>query len=1095
MNYLKKAGKILIAVCLFTGMPNLSGNVSASELQTHIMSVQMESTTLKELFNIIEEKFDYTFLIRNDDIDLNERISINMNNRSVEDILTYALKNQDASFEVNDDRIVVYKTNSPKPVVHEAVQQTQRVTGTVIDQTTGEPVIGANVVVKGTTTGTSTDFDGNFSLEVPNQGVTLVVSYIGYINLEVQASSSPMTIRLREDTQALDEIIVVGYTTQRRESLTGALQTLSNEKITNITSPNVENMLTGKAPGVYVSPGSGEPGSRGKIVIRGKSSLNGLTDPLWVIDGVIVGNQSDNSLNPSDIETMTILKDAASTAIYGSQGANGVILITTKRAKGDKLSLNASAKFGINVLSTGKLEMMNGAELYDYYKSFANQEMISFPRWNQDLRNANYDWFDELSQTGITQDYNISLSGGTDKIRSFFSIGVYQEEGAVKGYDLTRYNFRFKTDYKLLDWLTVKPAISGSKTDVDDRQVSITDFYSKLPWDNPYQADGTPMGHRSSEWVNSNTTNYLYDLQWNNTISNRYAFMGNLDFDIRITDWLTFASVNSFSWDNYSYMSYADPRSSSAMGVSGRITEYDNKIERRYSNHLFRFNKSFDKHSISAVAGYEFNDYKRKWIQAIGTGTIPGFKILSTTAVPEKTAGEVFEDAMQSYIFNANYAYDNKYLAQVSFRRDGASNFGTNAKYGNFASISAGWNIHREDFFQLDWIDVLKLRVAYGSVGNRPLDRYPQYDLYGLFDGDKKYSYNESSGVLISQIGNKDLTWEKNYTFGLGLDINAFDRLRITLDYYNKQTDNVLFKVPISGLTGVTSIWQNVGELQNKGFEVTIGGDIVRTNDWNWSMDFNLGLNRNKVKALYGDLDEIIYTNIGSVGSASRYLKPGYDSDTWYIREWAGVNPETGSAQWYKNDGSGEITEKYAEAKEVPMGEYTPDFFGGFNMDLRWKNLDMNALFGYSVGGKIYNYSRQEYDSDGAYSDRNQMRLKSGWSRWEKPGDIATHPLPSYNNTVNANSNKSSSRYLEDGGYLKLRSLSIGYNLPIPQWSIQNIRLYLTGENLFTITKYSGVDPEISTKEENGYQTITGSTGPAARPMTRRFMLGINITL
>lgn len=1094
MNYLKKAGKLLIAACLFAGTSLTSQMITASELQTHIMTVQNESTTLKELFDLIEEKFDYSFLIRNNDIDLNERITIDMTDRSVEEILNYALKNQQAEFVVNNDRIVVYKSNTPKQteaVTTPIAQQNQRITGVVVDQTTGEPVIGANVLMKGTTNGTSTDFDGNFSLEVPS-GATLVVSYIGYVNLEIAATAN-MTIRLREDTQALDEVVVVGYTTRRRESLTGALQTLSNEKITNITSPNVENMLTGKAPGVYVSPGTGEPGSRGKIVIRGKSSLNGLTDPLWVIDGVIVGNKSDNSLNPTDIETMTILKDAASTAIYGSQGANGVILVTTKKAKGDKLTLNASAKLGVNVLSMGHLEMMNGAELYDYYKSFANQEMISFPRWNENLRNSNYDWFDELSQTGFTQDYNISLSGGNENIRSFFSAGVYKEEGAVIGYDMTRYSFRFKTDYNVTDWLTIKPSISGSKSDTDSNQADVTAFYTMLPWDNPYKANGTPEENRTSEWVNSNTTNPMRDRQWNNTVSNRYAIMANMDFNVRITDWLNFVSINNYSWDNYSYMAYQDPRSNAAMGVNGRINEVDYKTERRYSNHILNFNKTFGKHAVSALAAYEFNDYKQKWIQAIGTGFNPGFEILNVTALPEKTAGSITEDAMQSYIFKANYAYDNKYLGEVSFRRDGASNFGDNAKYGNFYSVSAGWNIHREEFFQAYWVDNLKLRISYGSVGNRPFDKYPQYDLYGV---SQSYSYNTIPGSLITQIGNKDLTWEKNYTFGLGLDFGAFDRLRISMDYYNKQTDNVLFKVPISGLTGVTSIWQNVGELENKGFEVTIGGDIVRTKDWYFGMDFNLGLNRNKVKALYGGLTEIIDPNIGSVGSASRLLQPGYDSDTWFIREWAGVNPETGKAQWYKNDGTREITENYAEAQEVAMGAYTPDFFGGFSFDLTWKNIDMNALFGYSVGGKIYNYSRQEYDSDGAYSDRNQMKLKSGWSRWEKPGDIATHPQPSYNNTINANSNKSSSRYLEDGDYLKLRSLSIGYNLSLAKYSLPNLRIFLTGENLFTITGYSGVDPEIPTKDDsNGNPQITGSTGPSARPLTRKFMFGINITL
>lgn len=963
--------------------------------------------------------------------------------------------------------------------------QTVRVTGTVVDQVSGEPVVGANVLVKGTTTGEVTDFNGKFSLEAPS-GAVLAVSYIGYLGLEVQASSSPMTIRIKEDTQALEEVVVVGYSVQRRESLTGSLQTLKNEKIVTASNPSVENMLSGKAPGVYVAPGNGQPGSRGSIIIRGKSSINGVTSPLWVIDGVIVGTASNFTLNPNDIETMTILKDAASTAIYGSQGANGVIVVTTKRAGSDKLTVNVSAKFGVNNLDNGNLAVMNGAELYDYYK--AAEGTPNFKHWGEPLRNQNYSWWDLATQTGMAQDYNVSVSGGSEKVKSYFSLGYYDEEGAVRGYDFSRYSFRYRTEYKPLDWLTVKPMITGSRRSVEDAQYSVTAMYSNLPWDNPYLEDGTPTPHRSATWNNSNSTNYLYDLQWNHSANTRYSFMGNFDFDVRLTQWLTFASVNNYTWDSYESNAYTDPRSDSGSGVQGRLEEFNAKTERRYTNQLLRFNKDFGKHSISALAAYEYSDYKYKEVNAIGTGFVPGFAVLDVTAKPEKTSGYINESAIQSYLFNANYAFDNKYLAQVSARRDGASNFGDNAKYGNFFSLSGGWNIHREAFFQADWVDALKLRLSYGSVGNRPSSLYPQYDLYSLSG-----SYNEVPGALISQIGNKDLTWEKTYTLGVGVDFSFMERFRVNLDYYSKYTDNILFNIPISGITGVTSIWRNVGELENNGFEVTLGADIIQTKDWNWSADFNLGLNRNKVKSLYEGAKEIINTNIGGpAGSISRILKPGYSSDTWYTREWAGVNAETGAPQWYATDESGArvVTENYAAADEVMCGAYTPDFYGGFSTSLAWKQIDLNAVFGYSVGGTIYNYSRQEYDSDGTYTDRNQMKMRSDWSRWQKPGDIATHPKLVFENK--SGSQKVSSRYLEDAGYFKLRSLSVGYNLPLPNWKIQNLRLSFTAENLFTITDYSGVDPEIPVRDDG---SVRGVTGAANYPITRKFMFGINVTL
>jgi TonB-linked SusC/RagA family outer membrane protein len=496
---------------------------------------------------------------------------------------------------------------------------------------------------------------------------------------------------------------------------------------------------------------------------------------------------------------------------------------------------------------------------------------------------------------------------------------------------------------------------------------------------------------------------------------------------------------------------------------------------------------------LNGIVAYEFNDYRFKQVQAIGTGFVPGFEVLDVVAIPEKTAGYIDEKAKQSYIFNAHYAYDNKYLAQVSFRRDGASNFGENQKYGNFASISGGWNIEREGFIDYDWLSQLKLRASYGTTGNDPTALYPQYDLYTV---DTKY--DGGAGALISQIGNKNLTWEKTKTFDLGLDVAVFDKVRITLDYYNKYTDNVLFRVPVSGLTGVTSVWRNIGEMSNQGFEVAISTDIIKKKDLYWGVDFNVGLNRNEMKQIYGDAEntEIITTSFGGIaGSINRILRKGLNAETYYGREWAGVNPETGKAQWYMTDANKNrvLTENYASADEVVLGKYSPDFYGGFSTSLNWKNIDLNAVFGYSVGGKIYNYSRQEYDSDGAYTDRNQMKLFKGWTRWEKPGDIATHPKPSYNNTFSANSNRVSSRYLENGDYLKLRSLTLGYNMSLPNRQISNLRFFLSAENVFTLTKYSGVDPEISVTGSDN--SITNVTMPSAYPLTRKFLVGINITL
>lgn len=973
-------------------------------------------------------------------------------------------------------------------------QQDQKLKGQVIDAQTGDPVIGVNVLVKGTTNGTITDIDGKYELNAP-AGAVLQISFIGYKTVEITATASEQTIKLQEDTETLEEVVVVGYGVQKKESLTGAMSTLKENRLKDVTTPTVENMLNGKVSGVYVAPGSGQPGSNGAVQIRGRATLSGSTSPLWVIDGVIVG-EDPGVLNPSDIENMTILKDAASTAIYGSQGANGVIIVTTKMGKSEKMKINASVKLGVSTMTNGKMEVMNGAELYDYYASFPNQEDIKFSRWNPELRNANFDWGELASQAGFTQDYNISLSGGNEKMSSYFSLGYYSEEGTVKGYKYDRYSFRYRSNYKPFSWLTIKPNISGSMKNTDDSQYDYTAKYTMFPWDSPYDEDGNLVPDRYSGWVDSSDLNYLNSISYgNHTARKTYEFSGNFDFDIKITDWLTFTSVNNYRWTGYFQSTYADPRTDSASGVQGRVEEEQTNNIQRYTNQYLTFNKIFGKHSVQALLAYEFMDTSAKVINAKGTGIVSGFEVLDATATPEEVGGNLTEWAKQSVFAKANYTYDNRYLAEVSLRRDGASNFGDDKKYGNFFSISAGWNINREKWFKADWVDVLKLRASYGSVGNIPYSKYPQYGLYSVSS-----NYNGIPAILISQVGNKDLTWEQTYTAGVGIDANFFNnRLRFVFDYYNKYTSNILYQVPVSGLTGITSRWQNVGEMRNSGIEITIGGDIIRTKDWLWSLDLNMGYNKNKLEKLYGDDKNMMIIGGGGndtsiAGAAEKVLKVGYSTDRYYLREWAGVDPKNGAPLWYKNDGSGETTSNYSEAKQVMTEATSPKLFGGFNTSLTWKNIDLNASFGFSLGGKIYNYSRQEYDSDGAYTDRNQMKLIDGWSRWEKEGDIATHPAASYGNK--SNSNKASTRYLEDGDYLKLRSLSIGYNLNLSKYYIQNMRIYFTAENVFTLTGFSGIDPEVPAyyDETTGTYKSIGTAGANLYPSTRKFMFGINLT-
>lgn len=978
-------------------------------------------------------------------------------------------------------------------------QQTGKIKGTIVDSKTGEPVIGASVKVKGTKLAAVTDQNGEFELNT-HANATLQISYVGFKETEVKASNG-MKISLEEDTESLEEVVVVGYGTQKKESLTGAMANIKGEKLKDITSATVENMLNGKVSGVYVAPGSGRPGSTGAIIIRGQTSINGATAPLWVVDGVIVGN-SAGDLNPDDIETMTVLKDAASTAIYGSEGANGVVVVTTKQAKHEKMSISLSAKAGLSTLNRGNLEMMDGAEFYDYYKSFQNVESVNFPRWNEDLRNSNFDWFKLAKKTGSTQDYNLTLNGGSENIQSMFTLGYFKEEGAVKGYDMNRYSTRIKVVYKPYEWLTIKPNISGSRTNDKDKQYSVGAMYSMMPWDSPYDEEGNLVPNYYSGWVNSKATNYLNDLAAGNySTSTTYDLAGGLDFDIKIAPWLTFSSVNNYSYYNSQTHGYYDPKSSSGEGVNGRTTEYNYVSTRRYTNQLLRFKKSWGKHNVNALLAYEFNDYEMKYTDVYATGFISGFEDFMTAAKPEMATGYRTAWAKQSYFTQWRYDYDSRYYGELSLRRDGRSNFGSNNRYGNFFSVSGAWNINNESWFKADWVDQLKLRAAFGSVGNVPTSLYPSYSLYSV-----GATYNENPGALISQIGNKDLTWEKTYTTGVGVDASFWqNRLHATLDYYIKNTSNILYQVPVTGLVGVTSIWKNIGKMRNTGIELTVGGDIIRTKDLTWNVTANISHNSNELRDLYKQRDAngnyvvkpvLISDGTSIAGTAQRILEIGEPVDTYYMKEWAGVNPEDGKPQWYMDDANGNkvVTDSYSKASYYKCGKASPDVYGSFSTSLFYKNFDLQANFGYSLGGQIYSYYRQEFDSDGAYAgDRNQMKLQKGWSRWEKPGDIATHPRAMYNNQDKGN--LASSRYLESSDYLKLRSLTLGYNFDLKKYGIQTLRLSVSGENLFTITDYSGVDPELPAgTNDKGVLSVTNTGGTSVYPAVRKFMLGVNLT-
>lgn len=829
-------------------------------------------------------------------------------------------------------------------------------------------------------------------------------------------------------------------------------------------------MLQGKVSGVYVSGSSGEPGQASKIRIRGKGTLNSSVSPLWVVDGVIVGE--DPGLNPNEIDNISVLKDGSATALYGSRAANGVIVVTTKRGEYDANKYSVSVNAGVSLLSTGRLEMMNSQELYDYQKSWNNQSWFT-----EELLKHNTDWFKEASKPGLYTNANITYTGSSGRMRSFVMADYYREEGAIKDFTLDRFTFRSNNDVKFTDRFTMSTKISGSLSRTDSQQRSVYNTYLYLPWDFPYNEDGSIRSGQEQDWRGRDGINDMYDLQWNWSRSKKLTVDGTINFNYQITDWLHFESNNYIRYISNRSESYTDKRSRSGQSDKGSLSNSNSLLTKQFTNQMIRFEKSFGKHKVNALGAYEYTRHFYESTSAEGRGIQPGREILDVTTGIKSIGGYKDAIATQSALFNANYDYDNRYMGQVSYRMDESSCFGKNNRMGHFFTVSGGWNIQNETFFESlrESVNQLKVRVSYGSLGNTPGAYYGHYPLYSSM------MYNDEVAYFPSQMGNADLSWEKCYTTNIGIDARFFDRFGVTIDLYNKNTSDLLYYAPLPNISGYTGQYKNVGAINNKGLEISLNADVIRTSKFQWTSDFNIGFNRNRVTELYGGKPEL---------KGLKRLEEGRDMDEWYLREWAGVDPANGSPLWYTTDENGKrtTTDSYNKADRVYCGSAAPKFTGGWMNSFSYKGFTLTANFDFVYGNLLYNQSRELLDSDGAYADYNSMKLKSGWKRWEKEGDIATHPKAI--NGGNKNSNKSSSRYLEKGNYFSLRNLSLGYSIPeklCGKLGLQRVNVSCSADNLFTLTPFSGVSPQLSDSSTDGY-------AGTIYPLSRRIVFGLNVS-
>lgn len=1044
-----------------------------------VITMRLHQVTLNEALDKIAAAADVKFVFVGGTQD-NTRTDLKVNREKLGKMLTKLLEPYGLSYIIMENSIVIRKIETKVGVVPERpvwpVKNELRITGRVTDEK-GEALAGVNIVVKGTSQGTNTNIDGSYQISVPDNQTTLIFSFVGYESHEaIVAGSTILDVSLKSDIKALNEVVVVGYSSKQLSQLSSSVAVVTGKQLNDVTSNNTTNLLQGKAPGVIVSNSSGDPNATPSIVVRGSSSITAGSGPLFVVDGIIGGNA-----NPNDVESVTILKDAAATGLYGSRAANGVIIITTKSGKTGKTRIDFNASAGFNNATTGKFKVMDSQQLYDYEKSFYPAD-----RFDKEIPagviSQNTNWQDLAFRTGTTQNYVLSLSGGSEKTKFYISGNYYNEEGTLNYNVARRYNVRANITQKINNSLKlnikVNARLNKQESDRAGLDGALYGAYNNMPWDNPYNADGSVNKGTDGGWYGREQENFLHGWQYNLNQSSGSGLDGDVNLDYTILPNLTFSSYNRVSYSNTNSELYYDIRAKAGKGL-GRLTNgFINSLSLITSNRL-RYDRTFGKHEISALAVAEAEKNKLENNSATGEGFAPGLHVMNTASRILAATGSINENAFSKGLVQLDYNFDNKYFAVASYINESSSRFGANNRSGNFYTLGASWVLSNENFLKgFTTFDLLKLRASYGVTGNAEIGNYQSFGLYSFAT-----QYAGNSGAFPYQMDNNDLTWEKAKSLNFGLDAGLYKRLMLSIDAYNKTTNGLLLNVELPYTSGFGSVIRNVGAIRNRGLELSLNSVNIE-GKFRWETNFNIAFNRSKVLKLDQGKD---------IRQGNLLISEGKELYTWNMRKWMGVDPATGDPLWEKitAGSNGEeirsTTNSYSAATQQDVGSASPDFTGGFSNTFIFKGFTLFGFFNFVSGNKVYHTSRALFDSDGAYYTYNSMVLADGWNRWEKAGDIATHPKPVFGG--NKNSNQASSRYLEDGSYIRLRNVSLSYQLPehlTRKVRSDNVRVFVSGDNLVTFTKFSGMDPEVVLGPSGGTSSIK-------YPISKKILFGINI--
>ncbi|MCG8409921.1 MAG: TonB-dependent receptor, partial [Bacteroidales bacterium] len=959
-----------------------------------------------------------------------------------------------------------------------AFSQGIKVIGVVKSAEDATSLPGVSIYVDGMSSiGTSTDLDGKYEITVPSSAEKLVFQSVGF-ETQVVTINSRTIINIVLKTEALDieQVVVTGYTVQRKEALTSSVSTVDTKNIKAVSVSNVEKRLQGNIAGVMTTSLRGIPGSAPTIRVRGATSINAGNKPLFVIDGVpvvsgTVGESQSfsalSSLNPDDIKSITVLKDAGATAIYGARAANGVVLIQTITGEKGKTQFSLNVERGVSSVINNGFKMMNSSELLEiereavensatYYKNPEKYDWTN-PAGDyylpDELADTDTDWWDEITRVGKLETYNLSASGGGERTTFYISGSYNNNEGAIINYDFERFTGNVNVNHSSKnDIFKAGSKISGSYSTqnyVNDQVSGI------LPYENPvfaamsipsyyaaFNKDGSVNFDLNGAHGNYNPhgVGKYQDKQQNYT-----KLLNSTYLELKPLPYLSFKSTFGLDYGYIKNSAWKDPRAIIYRKGEGAYWEqYETDVQLTTTN-LINFNKVlFDKHSTSVILGQEATKQDYSYISGSGKGATHEMPYLSTTvAEGQEVSGNPSKLTRSSYFGLLTYNYDSRYYFQGSLRRDGASVFGDDYKHGNFGSVSGSWRISEESFFDFDFIDKLKLRASYGSTGNSDVKWYASKGYYAVV------TYNGMSSTIPDRVSNPELRWEKTTTTDIALDFGLFkNRIRGTVEYFWAKTTDNLLKKELSLTSGFDEVLVNLGSLMNRGLEISLESVNIKGKDFNWNTSLNISFPRSEIKDLGGE---------DYVGTMYRHRVGGKYLEYWMF-DYAGVNPANGLPMWYDADGN--LTFTYSKARRINAGSPEPDFFGGITNTLSYKGITLDFMFYFVVGNEIIFGDRFYSEHDGAAWGHNINA--NGLNRWQKPGDITDVPKPLVNNPTGAN-DWDNSRWIDDGSYLRLKYITLSYDLPkkiLTPIKLSNVSVFVKGTNLLTFSDVNGLDPE-----------------------------------